>query len=108
MFDIDEVDDFIASNRLTHSRRPENGLRVYFPKNIVAERVANEFGSAILDEIVIYENRQGTMRYAEINWQGATMIDEHCDSWRVGAYESIEAAFARMGHDISKRGGTNA
>ncbi len=35
-------------------------------------------------------------------------IDEHCDSWRVGVYESIEAAFARMGHDISKRGGTNA
>lgn len=23
-------------------------------------------------------------------------IDEHCDSWRVGVYESIEAAFASM------------
>lgn len=29
MFDINEADDFIASNRLTHGRRPENGPRVY-------------------------------------------------------------------------------
>lgn len=29
-------------------------------------------------------------------------IDANCDSWRIGVYESIEAAFARMGHDISK------
>ena len=35
-------------------------------------------------------------------------VDDDGDSWRVGVYESVEAAFARMGHDISKRGGTNA
>nr|DAG17663.1 MAG TPA: hypothetical protein [Caudoviricetes sp.] len=67
MFDINEVNDFIALNCLTHSRCPKNGLRVYFTKDIVAKRVANEFGNAILDEIVIYENRQGTMCYAKIN-----------------------------------------
>lgn len=67
MFDINEVNDFIASNCLTHGRCPKNGLCVYFSKDIVAKRVANEFGIAILDEIVIYENRQGTMCYAEIN-----------------------------------------
>lgn len=59
MFDINEVNDFIASNCLTHGRCPKNGLRMYFSKNIVAKRVA------ILDEIVIYENRQGTICYAE-------------------------------------------
>ena len=41
MFDIDEVNDLIASNCLTDGRCPENGLRVYFPKDIVAKRVAN-------------------------------------------------------------------
>ena len=46
---------------------PKNGLRAYFSKDIVAERVANEFGIAILDEIVIYENRQGTICYAELH-----------------------------------------
>lgn len=29
MFDINEVNDFIASNCLTHGRCPKNGLRVY-------------------------------------------------------------------------------
>lgn len=65
MFDINEVDDFIASNRLTDGRRPENGPRVYFPKDIVAKRVANEFGIAILDEIVIYETVRGTTYLSE-------------------------------------------
>lgn len=67
MFDINEVNDFIASNCLTNGRCPKNGLRVYFPKDIVAKRVANEFSTAILDEIVIHENRQGTICYAETN-----------------------------------------
>lgn len=67
MFDINEVNDFIASNCLTNGRCPKNGLSVYFPKDIVAKRVANAFGIAILDEIVIHENRQGTICYAEIN-----------------------------------------
>lgn len=67
MFDISEVNNFIASNCLTHGRCPKNDLRVYFPKDIVAKRVANEFGIAVLDEIVIRENRQGTICYAEIN-----------------------------------------
>lgn len=65
MFDINEVNDFIASDCLTDGRRPENGLRVYFPKGIVAKRVANEFGIATLDGIEIHENRQGTVCYAE-------------------------------------------
>lgn len=43
MFDIN------VSNCLT------NGLRVYFPKDIVA------------NEIVIHENRHGTICYAETN-----------------------------------------
>ena len=67
MFDINGVNDFIASNCLTNGRCPKNGLRVYFTKDIVAKRVANEFGIAIPDEIVIHENRQGTICYAEIN-----------------------------------------
>ncbi len=67
MFDINEVNDFIASNCLTRGCCPKNSLRVYFPKDIVAKRVANAFGIAILDEIVIHENRQGTICYAEIN-----------------------------------------
>lgn len=62
-----EINDFIASNCLTHSRCPENGLRVYFPKDIVAKRIANAFGAAILDEIEIHENRQGTICYAEFS-----------------------------------------
>lgn len=60
MFDINEVNDFIASNCLTHGRCPKNGLRGY----------------------ELHE------------------IDEHCDSWRVGVYESIEAAFASMARHI--------
>lgn len=51
MFDIN---DFTASNCPTH------GIRVYFPKGIAAKRVANAFGIAAPDEIVIHENRQGT------------------------------------------------
>lgn len=27
-------------------------------------------------------------------------IDEHCDSWRIGVYESIEAAFVSMARHI--------
>ena len=42
MFDINEVDDFIA-----------------------AERVANEFGIAIPDGIAVRANRHGTIRHAE-------------------------------------------
>lgn len=59
----------ISSHRIAspHGCCPKNGLRVYFPKDIVAKRVANEFGIAILDEIVIHENRQGAICYAEIN-----------------------------------------
>lgn len=37
MFDINEVNDFIASNCLTHGRCPKNGLRVYFSKDIIAK-----------------------------------------------------------------------
>ena len=74
MFDINEANDFIASNCLTHGCRPKNGLRVHFPKDIVAKRVANEFGIAVLDEIVIHENRQGTICYAETNWQRAANV----------------------------------
>lgn len=82
MFDIDEADDFIASNCLTDGRCPKNGLRVYFPKDIVAKRVANEFGIATLDEIAIHENRQGAICHAETNWQRAANVrDQHHDTW---------------------------
>lgn len=74
MFDINEVDDSIASNRLTDGLCPENGLRVHFPKDIVAERVANGFGIAIPDEIVIHENRQGTICHAETDWRRAANV----------------------------------
>lgn len=67
MFEIDKVNDFIASNCLTHGRCPKNGLRVYFSKDIVAKRIANKFGVAILGKIEIHENRQGTICYAELN-----------------------------------------
>lgn len=82
MSDINGANDFIASNCLTRGCRPENGLRVYFPKDIVAKRVANAFGIATLDEIVIHENRQGTVCHAEINWQRAANIrDQRHDTW---------------------------
>lgn len=29
-------------------------------------------------------------------------VDEDGDSWRVGAYESVEAAFARAGRNVSE------
>lgn len=41
MFDINEVNDFIASNCLTHGRCPKNGLRVYFPKDISKQEGTN-------------------------------------------------------------------
>ena len=67
MFEINKVNDFITSDCLTHGRCPKNGLRVYFSKDIIAKRIANEFGAAVLNEIEIHQNRQGTICYAELS-----------------------------------------